>query len=241
MAGRAETEVTDFSFFTAGGGLYYRCGRLPVPHAFGTDSGVFDVSRLTMLHQVHGTEIFAASVDDTGRSYEGYDALVTADGRAVIACRTADCVPILMADAESGVCAAVHAGWKGTAAGIAPKVFRRMTEIGARPGRIIVAIGACARYDSYEVGEDLYEAFVNSLGRGISDRHIRLHPSGRLHADIPGVDRELLISAGAREENIFDCGMDTITDARFRSYRREGKREPMLNVISLDGAIPYAG
>ena len=241
MAGVEKEKLSsDFELFTVGGGLYLRCLRLPMTHAFGSDSGIFDASKLTMLRQVHGTEIYGASASDTGHVYDGCDALITADPAAVIACRTADCVPILMADAKNGVCAAVHAGWKGTKAGIAPKVFRRLLSMGCKADDVVIAIGPCARYESYEVGDDLYSAFAEALGRDIADRHIRLHPSGRLHADIAGVDKELLTLAGAKRENIFDCGLDTITDTRFRSYRREGRREPMLSAVTPGEKLPYA-
>lgn len=229
----------DFEFYTVGGNLYYRCLRLPFPHAFGTDSGDFDESGLTMLHQIHRTEIYTASSADIGRMYDGYDAIMTVDRSAVIACRTADCVPLLMTDAERGICAAVHAGWKGTIAGISPKVFRRFLHEGSKPEDIIIAVGACARFESYEVGFDFLDAVISAAGREFADRFVRPHPSGKLHADVPGMNIAMLKEAGAFPENIFDCGIDTITDTRFRSYRRQGRREPMLNVISPSAAIPY--
>ncbi len=239
MAGVSETQVNDFIFYTVGKRLYYRCIRLPVPHAFGTDSGIFDTSRLTMMHQVHGTDILSASSSDIGRQYEGYDALVTADPAAVIGCRTADCVPVLMVDEENGICAAVHAGWKGTIAGIALKTFGRMIALGAAADNILIAVGACARYETYEVGDDFYSAVVSAQGNDFAREFVYPYKSGRLHADVPGMDIRLLCEAGAKEENIFDCGLDTISDPRFRSYRREGRREPMLSVISLSAGIPY--
>ena len=220
----------DFSFFEIGEGLFYRCDRLSFPHCFGTASGGINIGASATMKQVHGDVIAFAEEADNGRVFEGCDALITSDPKAVIAAKTADCVPLLMEAADAGICAAVHAGWRGTMRGIAPKVFRELIKLGAEPGGIKIAIGAAARFESYEVRDDFRAAAAKALGEKICRRFVREDEKGVLRADVPGINIYLLKEAGAAE--IFDCGLDTISDLRFRSYRREGRAVSMYNAIS---------
>ncbi len=220
----------DFSFYRIGEGLWYRCDRLSFPHCFGAASGGLDTGAAATMDQVHGDVIAFAEEADNGRVFEGCDALITSDPKAVIAAKTADCVPLLMEAADAGICAAVHAGWRGTIKGIAPKVFRELIKLGAEPCGIKIAIGAAARFESYEVQNDFRAEVSKALGEEICRRFVREDEKGVLRADVPGINIYLLKEAGAAE--IFDCGFDTISDLRFRSYRREGRAVSMYNAIS---------
>ncbi|NLZ36365.1 MAG: polyphenol oxidase family protein [Clostridiales bacterium] len=220
----------DFSFYRIGEGLWYRCDKLSFPHCFGAASGGLDTGAAATMDQVHGDVIAFAEETDNGRVFEGCDALITSDPKAVIAAKTADCVPLLMEAADAGICAAVHAGWRGTIKGIAPKVFRELIKLGAEPCGIKIAIGAAARFESYEVQNDFRAEVSKALGEEICRRFVREDEKGVLRADVPGINIYLLKEAGAAE--IFDCGFDTISDLRFRSYRREGRAVSMYNAIS---------
>ncbi|MEA1078695.1 polyphenol oxidase family protein, partial [Klebsiella pneumoniae] len=78
------------------------------------------------------------------------DALVTDRPGLVLGIVTADCAPVLLADAEAGVVGAAHAGWKGALAGVTDATVAAMEALGARSERIAAAIGPCIARDSYE-------------------------------------------------------------------------------------------
>jgi YfiH family protein len=87
------------------------------------------------------------------------DALITSTENLIIGVQTADCVPVLLADPEAKIVAAIHGGWRGLATGIVQNTILEMINIGATRHRIIAAIGPCIWADSYEVGEDVHAAF----------------------------------------------------------------------------------
>ena len=103
---------------------------------------------------------------------------------------TADCAPVLFADAEAGVIGAAHAGWKGALAGVLDNTVAAMERLGARPGRITAAIGPTISQANYEVGEDLRARFGADDARffAASDR------AGHFRFDLPGYVRQ---TAGA--------------------------------------------
>jgi YfiH family protein len=151
--------------------------------------------------------------------------------------RAADCVPLLMADRRSGVVAAVHAGWRGTAAGVAIAAIETLgREFGTRPEDVVVAIGPAIGPCCYEVGTDVVDAFASAgHGRHLIDRWFRSPPVGRggfrpvpdaagakVRLDVPGANRDQLILAGVPEENIHAAGLCTAMHLDvLTSYRAE--------------------
>lgn len=128
-----------------------------------------DRRHLVVPRQTHSSEVAVvteANLDTL--NLEGIDALVTAEAGIALCINTADCVPLLMADPEAGVIAAVHAGWRGVIAGIAVKSVRVMESLGARADRINVAMGPSIGPCCFEVGEEVTakfdEAFVDLSG-----------------------------------------------------------------------------
>jgi len=111
---------------------------------------------LLSCHQIHSARVHTASADWTRA--EG-DALVSARPGLVCGALAADCAPVLMADAEARVVAAVHAGWKGALAGVVEAATARMESLGARRDRIVAAIGPCIAPASYEVGLEFLHRF----------------------------------------------------------------------------------
>jgi hypothetical protein len=135
---------------------------------------------------------------------------------------SADCGPILLADAEARVIGAAHAGWRGALAGIAEATVAAMERLGAERSRLRAALGPMIRQDHYEVGPDLMARFAAE--DAASGRFFR--PAARAgHAlfDLPAYIAERLTRAGVRQ--IEDLGLCTYADvSRFFSYRRSTHR-----------------
>ena len=129
-------------------------------HGFGTRRFGTAPAEFSTLKQIHSDQVVVA--DRIGMLGEG-DALVTNQPNLAISIRTADCYPILLADAKNNAVAAVHAGWRGTAARIIQKTLKKMTaEFGTAPSDVYAAIDpelACA---VGEVGEEVSRQFGNS-------------------------------------------------------------------------------
>lgn len=92
----------------------------------------------------------------------GVDGLVTGTKNLLLSVRSADCVPVLLYDPCRKVCGAVHAGWRGTGAGIVYNAVREMRKQGTEPENVLAAIGPCIGVCCYEVGRDVYDAFLAS-------------------------------------------------------------------------------
>ncbi|MDQ2774252.1 MAG: peptidoglycan editing factor PgeF, partial [Acidobacteriota bacterium] len=182
-------------------------------HGFGTRQAnpPADVS----LRQVHS----ACVRDSDGladREAEG-NALVTAKPGRSIGVRTADCVPLLLLDAQTRAVAAIHAGWRGTAARIAGETVKKLTEgYGTDAEQVYAAIGPCIRACCYEVSPDVAERFREW------PESVVVSGSGKPRLDLAGVNRNQLIAAGVPPLQIFDCGLCTFClPDQFFSFRRE--------------------
>lgn len=151
------------------------------------------------------------------------DALTTNTPRILLGIKTADCVPLLLADARTGTCAAVHAGWRGTLASIAARTLERMVqEYGTRSEDVSVAIGPAALACCYEVGSDVIEAFHQTIPGSAS--LFKQTRDGHALVDLQRANRDQLIAAGVHSESIYTAPVCTMcrTDLFF-SYRREKK------------------
>jgi len=125
--------------------------------------------RPTRLHQVHGTEVIDARDPGLGAPDPRADgALATAReaGGWAPAVRWADCVPVLLASDDGGAVAAVHSGWRGTAAGIAPRAVARFAARGWAPRSLVAAVGPAIGACCYEVGAEVAAAVARSAGSG---------------------------------------------------------------------------
>ncbi|GGC29505.1 laccase domain protein [Siccirubricoccus deserti] len=171
------------------------------------------------LTQVHGPAV--AVVDAAGWA-EGQgpraDALVTRRAGIALGIVTADCAPVLFADAEAGVIGAAHAGWRGAVAGVLEATVAAMAALGAAPGRIHAAIGPCIGQASYEVGPDLREEV---LARDATDaRHFGPgRREERWQFDLAGYCAARLARLGLAVVETADT--DTLAnEERFFSHRR---------------------
>ncbi len=189
--------------------------------------------------QIHSAIVSIADASMRGKGYFAHtdaegDGFVTKDVDTALAVCTADCVPILMEDADSGVIGAVHAGWRGAAAGIAAECVRKMCALGAHTKNIRVAIGPAIHPCCYEVGEDFYDAVCGMLGKDTARLYVRAQ-GDRLHADIVGINLHFLLESGIADAHIDRSDFCTCCHPElFYSHRfSKGKRGTMLSVISL--------
>jgi YfiH family protein len=182
------------------------------------------------LRQVHSGIV--RDMDDTtaaGDAVEG-DAAVTSLRGALLGVQTADCVPILIADMNGGCVAAIHAGWRGTAARIAAKTVARLSEkFAVQPKDLSAAIGPHIGVCCYEVGPEVVEAIADP--QAFERRPEWLKP----HLNLAVANRQQLLDAGLSADRIDATALCTQCRADlFFSYRREGDRAGrMLSVIGI--------
>jgi YfiH family protein len=178
--------------------------------------------RLINAHQIHSPDVLVATGAWPTGPRPKADALVTSTANLAIAVSTADCGPILFADPKARVIGAAHAGWKGALTGVLESTIDAMEKLGAERGGIVAAIGPLIRQESYEVGGEFVERFLDAD----ADNAVFFMPSQREgHAmfDLAGFVRLRLENAGVLM--IDDLGIDTYSDERCYSYRRSVHRK----------------
>lgn len=174
------------------------------------------------LRQVHGAVVVA--IDDTrpelptGTAPPG-DALLTARRGVALSVQVADCVPILLADPVAGLIAAVHAGWRGTVAGVLPATLRMLRARGGRAADVRMAIGPSIGVCCFEVGEEVVEAFRRSA----PDAGPCIIPGPRPRIDLVEANRRQALALGVAPENTGAAGLCTACRPDLlESYRRSG-------------------
>jgi YfiH family protein len=200
--------------------------------------------KLYVARQVHGAAIARVRGGDEPEAIARVEAdgLCSDSAGITLGVFVADCIPALIADPRTGAFAAVHAGWRGTVAGVLPAAVRALaTEFGSRPAELRVALGPAIGPCCFEVGEEVAAAFVALLpdarARGVvcpSPRGM----SGKSHVDLKAANRLLLERAGVPPEAI-DAGPEcTHCDrGRFFSFRRDGGATgQQMGVIGRAGA-----
>jgi hypothetical protein len=201
----------------------------------------FDRQRLYLARQVHGAQ--GVQVLDQPpaeiRAAEA-DYLFTDRPGVTVGVITADCVPLLLADATRPAVAAAHAGWRGLVAGVIAAAVRSLVGLGSRPQDLVAGLGPCIGPCCFEVGEEVATAFADAFG---GDRDIVL-PAGvgptplpKPHVDLWRAARAALMKAGVDASRIADPpGCTMCQPERFYSYRRDGARiGQQLAYIGLDG------
>ncbi len=212
-AGGASSGV--FSGLNCGTGSSDQTEIVEINRARVADAMGVQATHLIGVHQVHS----AVAVQVTGPS-DGKpqaDGLVTCTPGIALSILTADCQPVLMADAQSGVIGAAHAGWKGAQAGILEATIDAMVAQGAKRNQIHAVIGPTISQRAYEVGPEFFDAFMEE-----DVENARFFAGGdgdRMHFDLPGYGLARLRATGiAGAEWTRHC---TYFDAvRFFSYRR---------------------
>ena len=153
-----------------------------------------DDCRLLMPHQVHKTEIVAVNETSCEVELEGVDALMTNIPGICIGVSTADCIPVLLYDKVHRAVCAIHAGWRGTVKRIVAKAVAAMiSTYGTRPADIQAQIGPGIHIESFEVGDEVYEAFANE---GFEMGTISRKGGQKWHIDLPECNRQQLLVSG---------------------------------------------
>ena len=177
-------------------------------------------TRLVTLSQIHSPLVHVVGRDWQGRP-EG-DGLVTSQPGLALGIQTADCTPVLFADAKAGVIGAAHAGWKGALGGVLEAVIGAMEGAGAQRNRIVAAIGPTIRQANYEVGSEFRDRFLEA-GSGNQRYFIPSDRAAHFRFDLPAYATDRLTKAGIGD--IADLGICTYpAENGFFSFRRTTHR-----------------
>lgn len=179
------------------------------------DAMEVEADALVTVHQAHTADVAVIdgpSADPRPKA----DAMVTATPDLALGILTADCQPVLFADAEAHVVGAAHAGWRGALGGVLENTIEAMIALGAKREQIKAVVGPSISQRAYEVGPEFFEAFM-AEGDG-NGRFFTNGEGDRLLFDLPAFGLHRLRSAGISAEWTRHC---TYSDsARFYSYRR---------------------
>jgi len=174
------------------------------------------------LYQVHSPDAVAITGPPDPQKVPHADAVVTNTPGLAIGVLSADCTPVLFADAEARVVAAAHAGWRGAVGGVLEATVAKMVELGAQRSRIIAAVGPCIHQESYEVGDDFRAQLVSldaENGRFFVHRPGRQRPN----FDLPGYVASKL--SACQLGGVVMATMCTYTnESDFFSFRRSTHR-----------------
>ena len=190
---------------------------------------------LVTVHQVHSPDVVTVTTPFAIDERPSADAMVTDQPGLILGILTADCVPVLFADASAGIVGAAHAGWKGALGGVTDRTIDAMEALGAARDRITCAIGPCIGRSSYEVTLDFAERFVATDTD--NDRFFSAGREGHCQFDIAAYVAARLAGAGVGQVELLD--EDTYGQPeRFYSYRRACHRgEPdygrQISMIAL--------
>jgi YfiH family protein len=178
---------------------------------------------LASCNQVHGKNVVNAKPNERWRECDSCDALWSATAGNALAIKVADCLPVSIGDAQRGVIANVHSGWRGAAQRITAEtldVLERETDFDAAVAQ--AWLGPTIRACCFEVGEEVVDQLRDSYpdAESFVDRS-----HAKPHVDIAGLTAALLGQRGFVRENVHDSGLCTRCDGSiFHSYRRDPKR-----------------
>ena len=195
---------------------------------YGIAASVFGLSEsdVCRTYQTHTSVVVLADEEKRGVGIVkpkfdfGVDGLVTVEKDLLLSVRTADCVPVLLCDKNKTVCAAVHAGWRGTVGGITKNAISMMTELGVDKKDIVAAIGPCISKCCYEVGGEVRDEFIAVNG----EYNVFFTPNGeKFMLDLNYANEFILLESGLLPENISRLDICTkCNENHFFSHRRNG-------------------
>ena len=190
-------------------------------HGFGGRASIgWPPTHAAAEKQVHGNHVLR--VEAPGACGVG-DALVTGTPGLWVGIRTADCVPILLADSRLRLVAAVHAGWRGT---LAQVLRQALTQMESDPRDVYAALGPSIGVCCYEVGPEVASHFTTT----------RPGPRGREHLDLIAANRDQLLTAGVPLAQIDAAPPCTHCGDGFHSYRRDGSQAGRMVAAIRRGA-----
>lgn len=178
---------------------------------------------LITCYQIHSSTCVAVETPWARDAAPQADAMVTRNSGIILSVLTADCAPILFADANAGVIGAAHAGWKGAYSGVVEATVSQMESLGASRANIMAAIGPCIGQPSYEVGPE----FVARLVEQSADNAVYFtspHGDDKAFFDLRGYVKNTLYLSGIKQ--IFTSDHDTrAEEGAYYSYRRTTLRQ----------------
>ncbi len=180
--------------------------------------------------QIHGSAVLWCSGGGILHQEEA-DILITKERQSSLAVRTADCLPILLADKQVGIVAAVHAGWRGTVAKVAQEAINVMCDKGTKAENILASLGPCIGSCCFEVSQKVGDSLSVSCGENIVQ-----HRGDKVFADLVRANFLQLLGVGLSLEHIECTNVCTFcnTSPEYFSYRRDcGKTGRQLAVINL--------
>lgn len=173
---------------------------------------------LCSLYQIHSPNVVTVSKPWQHADAPKADAMVTNQPNIVIGVLTADCGPVLFADADAGIIGAAHAGWKGACNGVLENTLEAMVALGALRERIHAAIGPCIAQESYEVGAEMRAQFAPEAHRFFASG-----AAGKFQFDLGGFNESCLQACGIG--GVEWLREDTYAqESRYFSYRRTTHR-----------------
>lgn len=200
-------------------------------------AAVMPGAALARVYQIHSPDVITVTGPIDQDNPPKADALVTDRPNILLAVQTADCVPVLFADAKAGVVGAAHSGWKGAFTGVNESTISAMEALGASRDRITCAIGPCIAQRSYEVDASFLQRFAEA--DPANERFFLDGKPAHYQFDIEGYVAARIAAAGI---NSVEClGKDTYSQPdRFFSYRRSCHRnEPgyggQMSLIGIRG------
>lgn len=196
----------------------------------------FDPKNTVFTKQVHSDIVQRVGRQDCGRGLvypveEARDGLVTDEQGVALTIFSADCTPVLLFDPVARAIGAAHAGWRGTAAGIAARTVEAMCrEFGCRPENLRAAIGPCISQCCFETDSDVPEAMLAALG---AEAQSAIRPAGeKYYVDLKQLNALWLRRAGVTEIDI-SCDCTACQPQRFWSHRRVGNQRGSLAAVIM--------
>lgn len=171
--------------------------------------------------QVHGPQTRRIVVrEEPWRELGSCDSLWSAESPVCLVIKMADCLPVTLLDPENGILANIHAGWRGTAAGVVPGTIDEILAAGFSPKASRAWLGPAIRQCCFEVGDEVVDALRSRYAD--VDRFVDRRRA-RPHVDLAALTGDVLQRIGIDPEAIYDCGLCTrCGDSMFHSYRRGG-------------------
>lgn len=197
----------------------------------------YEQDRLFEVSQVHGAGVRAVGPRVPVEEFRALsaDAVVASLADDAVAIRTADCLPLLLADPDSGAVAAVHGGWRGVVAGVVPQTVKALTSVaGAAPSRLYAAVFPHIRPCCFEIGEEVAEQLAGIDPAAVLHGEAFPRPHGNLSVAVQRQLRDLGLPA-AHIEDVPGC---TMCDAdRFFSFRRDGQTSGRHLAVIVAGCV----
>lgn len=178
-----------------------------------------DYSSINVTRQVHSNNIAHVNGNGDVNFYDETDGLIGHKGD-VLVIKSADCLPVIVYDSVNKRIAAVHSGWKGTANSIVKEAITKMLSLGSKAAELKIYVGPHIQKTSFEVMDDVKNVFEKNFKyKDIIFKKDEKH----YLIDLGKVVKSDAISMGVKEKNIYISSVDTVTDERFHSYRRDKK------------------